>query len=283
MSTFLARLGRASFRHRGLVSRRLARAARRRRRAAGHRRRLVRRPLHHPGLGVAGRARPARRGFARRLGRRRADRLRRPRRRDRRRPRLRRGDPAGGRGRRPGSAGRGAWSARSTARRSAPTGGRPWPRCSSTCRARSSTRAASTRCRRPRRPPRTPASRSPSAATPSARTGVTIGATEFIGVDRRRPGPRADLRLAARGRHEPADGAHRHRRRHGRAAAGLAPGHAVLDRPDPGPDDRPGGRHRLRAVHPVPAPHPARRRHGPGGVGRPGRPAPPVPRSCSPA
>ena len=42
--------------------------------------------------------------------------------------------------------------------------------------------------------------------------------------------------------------------------AGLERLHALLDRPHPGADDRPRRRHRLRAVHPVPAPHPAARR-----------------------
>ena len=55
----------------GAGLRRLARGARRHRRAAGHGRRLVRRPVHHPGLGVAGRARPAGRTVAGRAGRRR--------------------------------------------------------------------------------------------------------------------------------------------------------------------------------------------------------------------
>ena len=55
-------------------------------------------------------------------------------------------------------------------------------------------------------------------------------------------------------------------RRDGRTAAGVERRRALVERTHAGADDRPRGRHRLHAVHPLPPPDPARERHGSRGV-----------------
>ena len=91
------------------------------------------------------------------------------------------------------------------------------------------------------------------------------------GHDRRLLRARDHARLAA-GRGHAAD--HRRLRRrdrdHGPDRA-LGRDRALRDRADPGHDARPGGRHRLCAVHPRPPQAEPRRRHGRARVGRAGQ------------
>ena len=94
------------------------------------------------------------------------------------------------------------------------------------------------------------------------------GASELIGIGiaLRRPPP--DLRLAGRRRAADPHRDHRRRPRHDRHHRADRVHRHRLEHPDAGHDDRPGGRHRLRAVHPGPLPHRAAAHRRPRGGGR---------------
>ena len=221
MSSLLARLGRACYRRRGLVSVVWLADPGRRRRPAGHRRRLVRRPLHHPRLGVAGGARPPRRGLAPAAGGVSAQ--------------IVFVAPEGATVADPAVAGA-IQQVVAAAAESPQVEGvvSPFDSQAITPDGRAALATVSFDVPReeleagdPRRAAgdhRGRRGRRPRGRRRRQRLRHDRRADRRDRVRRRRrrrPGAGADLRLAARGRHEPADGARRHRRRHGRPAAGV--------------------------------------------------------------
>ncbi len=110
-----------------------------------------------------------------------------------------------------------------------------------------------------------------------------VGGTEAHRRGHRPRRPGRHLRLAGRGRHDDAQRADRRRGGHGRAVRAEQRGRADQHRTGAGADARPGGRHRLLAVHHLPAPPAPRRGDRHRRRRRPGRSAPPVRRSSSPA
>ena len=101
-----------------------------------------------------------------------------------------------------------------------------------------------------------------------------VGGTEGIGVLIAAGRPGGHLRLAGRRRHDDAQRADRRRRRHGRAVRAERRRRADQHRAGPGPDARARRRHRLLAVHHLPAPaeplrRAARRRRRPAGPSAP--------------